>query len=237
MTEKFLVFDVSAQYGHFKNLIQQHLPYIFNSLRTAMAGMISAILGLSKTEYSKYFTRDKARIAVGIINPIKKVRIAENLISTQKSMHKIHERTQIKIEFLKDVCYRIYFTHSDGEIYGKLKRLLAGHETIYSISMGLSENLANYVFRGEFEGQIIDKNGEFVELSSIMPTDILKKGDVEYEDGKEYFTETIPIEMDVDRNVKEYKEVLFERNCKKIKARAGSYIKIRGMDCNIVITK
>ena len=65
--------------------------------------------------------------------------------------------------------------------------------------------------------------------------DALKKGDVEYEDNREYFTETIAVEMDTDRLVKEYKEVLFERNSNQIKARIDSYIRIKDIDENIMI--
>lgn len=101
--------------------------------------------------------------------------------------------------------------------------------------MGLSESLANYVFAGEFEGREVQGNKELVEFSSILPLDALKKGDVEYEDNREYFTETIPVEMDTDRKVKEYKEVLFERNSNKIKARIDSYIRIKDIDENIMI--
>ncbi|HOM03577.1 MAG TPA: type I-B CRISPR-associated protein Cas5b [Acetivibrio sp.] len=236
MTEKYLVFDISAAYGHFKKPYTTTSPLTYSiPTRTAVSGIVAAILGLGKEDYQKHFSKAQAKIAIGIKSPIKKVRISENLINTKKSMNIIHERTQIKIEFLKDVCYRIYFTHSDKQIYERLKELLNGHSTVYTISMGLSENLANYTFAGEFDGREVNGNKEVVEFSSVIPLDILKKGDVEYEDDREYFTETIPVEMDADRNVKEYREVLFERNSYKIKAKADSYIRIEGIDENILI--
>ncbi|WP_243467755.1 type I-B CRISPR-associated protein Cas5b [Acetivibrio straminisolvens] len=218
-----------------KNLILQHLLTYSIPTRTAVSGIIAAILGVGKEDYQKHFTKAQAKIAIGIRSPVKKVRISENLVNTKKSMNIIHERTQIKIEFLKDVCYRIYFTHTDKEIYERLKELLNDHSTVYTISMGLSENLANYTFVGEFDGHEVDGNKEVVEFSSVIPLDILKKGDVEYEDNREYFTETIPMEMDAGRNVKEYREVLFERNSYKIRAKTDSYIRIEGIDENILI--
>jgi len=83
------------------------------------------------------FYKAPSQIAIGIRNPVKKVRISENLINTKKSMNIIHERTQIKIEFLKDACYRIYFTHTDKQIYERLKESLKEHRTVYTISMDL----------------------------------------------------------------------------------------------------
>ena len=227
MAEKYLVFDISASYGHFKKPYTTTSPLTYSiPTRTAVAGIIAAMLGFGKEEYLKHFTKEQAQIGIGIKNPVKKVRISQNLINTKKSIHKIYERTQIKIEFLKDACYRIYFSHKNEQIYQNLKKLLEGHSTVYTISMGLSESLANYVFAGEFEGREVQGNKELVEFSSILPLDALKKGDVEYEDNREYFTETIPVEMDTDRKVKEYKEVLFE---KAIRSKQGidSYIRIK----------
>lgn len=236
MAEKYLVFDVSAFYGHFKKPYTTTSPLTYSiPTRTAVVGMIAAMLGFSKEEYPKHFTKDLAKIGIGIKKPIKKVRISENLINTKKSMNRIHERTQIKVEYLKDVCYRIYFTHKDEEIFNKLKDLLINHSTRYTISMGLSENLANFTFVGEFEGQDVSGNSEFIEFSSVLPVDRISKGDVEYEDEREYFTETLPIEMDAERNVKEYREILFERNCKKIKAKLECFTKIIEIDENIMV--
>ncbi|NLP15261.1 MAG: type I-B CRISPR-associated protein Cas5 [Clostridium sp.] len=236
MAEKYLVFDISASYGHFKKPYTTTSPLTYSiPTRTAVTGIIAAMLGFGKEEYLKYFTKDQAQIGIGIKSPVKKVRISENLINTKKSMNKIHERTQIKIEFLKDACYRIYFSHKNEQIYERLKVLLENHSTVYTISMGLSENLANYTFAGEFEGREVNGNKELIEFSSVLPLDMLKKGDVEYEDEREYFTETIPMEMDCDRKVKEFREVLFERNSNKIKARTDFYIRIEGIHENILI--
>jgi CRISPR-associated protein Cas5h len=236
MAEKYLVFDISAFYGHFKKPYTTTSPLTYSiPTRTAVAGMIAAMLGFGKDEYQKDFTKEAAKIGIGIKKPIKKVRISENFINTKKSINRIQERTQIKVEYLKDVCYRIYFTHKDEKIYGKLKGLLSNHSTVYTISMGLSENLANFAYVGEFEGREVRGDRGFNEFSSVLPVERIRKGDVEYEDEREYFTETIPIEMDEDRNVKEYKEVLFERNSGKIKAKLEGYIEIIGLDENIMV--
>jgi len=41
-------FDISASYGHFKKPYTTTLPYIFNPTRTAVSGIIAAVLGLEK---------------------------------------------------------------------------------------------------------------------------------------------------------------------------------------------
>jgi len=133
MVEKYLVFDISASYGHFKKPYTTTSPLTYSiPTRTAVSGIIAAVLGFGKEDYQEHFTKPQAKIAIGIRNPVKKVRISENLINTKKSMNIIHERTQIKIEFLKDACYRIYFTHTDKQIYERLKESLKEHRTVYT---------------------------------------------------------------------------------------------------------
>jgi len=82
-----------------RNLYYNISPYIFNPDQDAVSGIIAAVLGFGKEDYQEHFTKPQAKIAIGIRNPVKKVRISENLINTKKSMNIIHERTQIRLNF------------------------------------------------------------------------------------------------------------------------------------------
>jgi len=66
-----------------RNLILQHLPTYSIPTRTAVSGIIAAVLGFGKEDYQEHFTKPQAKIAIGIRNPVKKVRISENLINTE----------------------------------------------------------------------------------------------------------------------------------------------------------
>lgn len=220
---KVLVFDVWGEFGHFRKHYTTTSPLTYSiPPRTAIAGMIGAIEGLGKNEYLNYFSKDQACIAVKISSPIKKTRITENLIDTKKAilMGKIRTRTQIRFEFLKDVKYRIYFSHSSGEIYSKLYSMLKEHKSVYTLCLGLSENIANYEFVGEMNARS-EFSDSSKEINSVIPEKELVK--VNFEDGKEYFSETIPIEMLSDREVTEYSRVLFERNAKSIVASVKNF--------------
>ena len=82
--DKILVFDVWGEYAHFRKYYTTTSPLSFSiPPRTAISGLMGAIIGLSKDEYLKYFSKEQAQIAVRILNPIKKVRLAENLINTK----------------------------------------------------------------------------------------------------------------------------------------------------------
>jgi CRISPR-associated protein Cas5h len=219
---KVLVFDVWGEFGHFRKHYTTTSPLTYSvPPRTAIAGMIGAISGLGKDEYLRYFSKKDANIAVKIGCPIKKTRIAENLIDTKIApmMSRIKTRTQIRFELLKDVRYRIYFSHSSEEIYDKLYSMLKEHKSVYTLCLGLSEHIANYEFIGEMEAvsELLDSERE---IHSIIPEKELLK--INFEEGKEYFSETIPIEMLPDREVTEYGKVFFEKNAQSITANVNN---------------
>ncbi|MDD4749617.1 MAG: CRISPR-associated protein Cas5, partial [Methanosarcinaceae archaeon] len=73
---KVLVFDVWGEFGHFRKHYTTTSPLTFSiPPRTAISGMIGAIIGLDKAEYLKYFSKNEAKIAVKIESPVKKTRI------------------------------------------------------------------------------------------------------------------------------------------------------------------
>lgn len=215
---RVLVFDIWGEFGHFRKQYTTTSPLTFSiPPRTSIAGMIGAIIGLGKDEYLQYFSKSDASIAVRIMRPIKKTRIAENLIDTKSAdlMSRIKNRTQIRFELLKDVKYRIYFSHTSEEIYNKLYSLLKEHKSVYTLCLGLSEHIANYEFIGEIVGVSEFSDSEKEVHSIILEKELLK---INFEEEKEYFSETIPLEMIPEREVTEYGKVLFERNAKSIVA-------------------
>jgi CRISPR-associated protein Cas5h len=219
MPERVIVFDVWGDYAHFRKTYSTSSPLTYSfPPRTALSGLIGAIAGLDKTEYFRKFFRDNAEIGCKILEPVKKVRIGENLIDTKSAvkMHLIKNRTQIRFEFVKDPKYRIYFSHSDEQFYKKLKDLLSGHQSVYTPCLGLSQLICNYQFVGEFE---LKKSGEDVQIiDSVVPGKCIQEP--EFEEGREYFSEVMPCEMGEAREITDYREILFERNGKGIKAKA-----------------
>lgn len=227
---KALVFDIWADYAHFKKYYTTTSPLTFSiPPKTTLYGIVSAILGFSKEEYLKNFNEGHCKIAVQIKNPVKKTRINLNLIDTKKAalMSQIETRTQIKTEFLKDAKYRIYFMHQDEDLYNNLKEKLKNHKSVYSISLGLSENLANFKYIEEIEVEKINENS-WQEINTVMriDTENISKGDIDFsQNGREYFSDKIAMEMKSDRTVTDYAQVLFERNGKSIKVNVNQYYK------------
>lgn len=226
-----LIFDVWGYYAHFRRFYTTTSPLTFPiPPRTALCGLIAAIIGKKKedNEYLKYFTLNKASIGLRLLKPVKKVMIAENLIHTKNAkgpgMNLITERTQINFEFLKDPKYRIYFHHTDEDIYQQLKGNLISHKSVYTPCLGLSENIANFEFEGEFKIKS-ETSGGYVQINSVLPTEkIAEKQSINFnrEGDGEYFSIKVPIELNLDRVVTKYSDIFFERTGKLVEAKLKS---------------
>lgn len=234
--EKALLFDLKGDYAHFKRYYTTTSPLTYSiPPKTSLYGLIGAILGLSKERddedyYLNFFQNNKCKIAIEIMKPIRKTRINLNLIDTKtaKMMSRIKNRTQIRTEFVVDPHYRIYFYHENEQIYEKLKFSLEKHKSHFTISLGLSENLANYEFIGEEKIENVSENTEFVEIATVLNVDDnLVKKNVDFTvSGREYFTEKVAKEMKSDREVTKYANLLYEKNGYNIKAKVKAYSEV-----------
>lgn len=227
--EKIIIFDIWGDYAHFRKFYTTTSPLTFSfPPRTAISGIISAILGIDKKEYLKYFLKRDAYIGLKIMDTVKTIRIGENLLDTKKtpsSFFIIEQRKPIRFELLKDAKFRIYFYHSDNNIYSNLIDLLSNHKTVYTISFGLSEFLANYSYIGEFGiSEKKNYNSNVIYIDSVIPTDLVKK--VEFNNSKEYFIINQPSEMTENRIVTEFREYIFEKNGESLSVVIENYYEL-----------
>lgn len=229
---KVLAFDIWGDYGHFRKFYTTTSPLTFSfPPPSTIAGILGAIYGADKDEYLNIFSHDKCKTAIKIVSPVKKVRIGINLINTkgnywQPIKKKNHEpRTQIRTEFLKDPCFRIYIAHEDDNVFSNLYQSIEKHRSAYSVSLGLSELLADFRFVGIYEAE--EKHNDFTELSTPIPVSNLMDNGLEIEANKKYFKEKMPIRMNPDRVVEVYDDVIYEPDGKTIKANIKTYCRLQ----------
>ncbi|MGB9730752.1 MULTISPECIES: type I-B CRISPR-associated protein Cas5b [Calditerrivibrio] len=232
---KVLVFDIWGDYGHFRKFYTTSSPLTFSfPPPPTIAGILGAIYGTDKNtnEYLEIFGTNKCMIALRILNPVKKVRMGLNLLETKgtnfcrpMSDGNFAPRIQIRTEFLKDPRFRIYVSHKDDKVFDRLSEIIELHQPYYTVSLGLSELLADFKYVGVYQAEIITSS-EAAELSTTVLVDNLIKDGLEIETGKKYFKEKIPMVMNKDRVVGKYDYVVFEPDGKKIKARVKTYYRI-----------
>jgi len=222
---KILVFDIFGDYAHFRKYYTTTSPLTFSfPPPPTIAGILGAICGISKEENLKIFNiYDNCQLALRILHPLQKTRIGINLINTKDNKYcllfktKTHEpRTQIRTEFIKSPKYRIYLIHKDQEIFAKLVNFIQFHKSIFNVSLGLSELLADFNFVGLYDSEeLINYEGY---IYSVIPIKKLVGKGINIEANKKYFKEKVPIKMNLDRVVEVYEDVVYEPDGKTIKA-------------------
>lgn len=242
---KIIIFDIFAPYAHFK------VPYTITSpltfpvpSKTAVYGIISAIVGLDKKNYLEEFQDNNCTIAIKINNPIKKIHISENLINTKNvdmfarmNSSKKAPRSQIKIEFLKEPSFRIYISLNDNKLFNEFHTLLREHKSIYTVSMGLSECIANYKYINCIEAEKIKNKDKFINITSILPLD--KIDNVEkinfLEPDKKFIKVHLPLEMKQDRELIKSGDFLIEAKGNDISAVVSDYYRLDSLNENIIL--
>ncbi len=227
-----IVFDIWGDYGHFKKFHTTASPLTFSfPPPTAVIGIVAAILGIDKDSYWDTFSPDNTRVAVRISKPVKKIRTGINVIETKSAgpmFNRIKQRSQIKYEYLKDAHYRIFFSHDNSDLMDRLKKMLIAHKTVYNISLGNAQMLAGFSFAGVYETQELS-GGSYVNVHSVLPLEDNMKVDskiIMFEENRQYTKEIVSTRMNINREVLDYKTVLFDMNAKSISTSVKGIVKV-----------
>lgn len=237
-----IVFDIFAQYAHFKRPYTTTSPVSFPiPSKPTLYGMIAAIIGLDKESYLERFYNQGIKLGITVVNPLDKIYIAENLINTKEDFARFKTHTQIKIEFLKNVKYRIYVSIPQNELASLLLDQLKAHRSVYTFSMGLSECLGNFEFIGRFQSlsHVPDPSStQYIEIHSVIPASELtgeSTSPIRFETGREIFRVSITAEMNPKREIEKMIDIIFERSGNPIASRSKTYEEIPGLNQNIIL--
>jgi CRISPR-associated protein Cas5h len=215
MKSKAIVFDIWGDYAHFRKIETTTSPLTyFIPTGTALAGMISAMIGLNRDSYYDLFSPENTRLAIRIINPLRKTRINISLMDTSRGfcLRDIgkNPRTLVPCEFVKNPKYRIYLQTTNENIRVKFGDFLRKHLSFYTPSLGTANLIANFAYVNEYD---VFKTDEEI-VQSVVRKD---RGRLFIEENKRYGLERIPVYMNQERVVQDYADVIYEVDGKPVK--------------------
>ena len=241
--KEILIFDISSEYGHFRKYNTTTSPLTYSiPTRTSIAGILGAVLGMEREisegiypegaiPVQEFFSKDNSDIAIQIINPVKKQTVAMNLVNTKTSFYNLSKagRTQIEFELLKDAKFRIYLSiNNNQDTFNELTERIKEKKHYYSPYLGLAQFTANLDFVDTVNAEFIEnKEKKYIDIQTAVNLSKIKdENPVSFDYSAMYSANNMPVEMNRNREVQEYSEVLIERNGLPIKARVENYYKI-----------
>lgn len=245
-SKEILIFDIGSEYGHFRKYNTTTSPLTYSiPTRTAIAGFLGAILGMEREvadgvfpdgaiPVQEFFSKANSDIAIQIINPVKKENVAMNLINTAGAKEHFYNltkagRTQIEFELLKNVRYRIYFGLQNSEsTFNELAERIKAKNHHFSPYLGLAQFTATIDFVDVKQSEFIENSEKrFIEIATAVNLSKIKEEHpIDFDYSAMYSANNMPIEMNRNREVQEYSEVLIEKNGLPVKAKVDNYYRI-----------
>lgn len=237
--KEIFIFDISGEYGHFRKYNTTTSPLTYSiPTRTAIAGMLGAILGMERELHDgtypegavpvqEFFSKENAGIAIQILNPVKKVNIGFNLINTKTSFYDLTKagRTQIEFELLKNPKYRVFLGMNENNKFEELQKRIKKKNHHFTPYLGLAQFTANIKYIDLIQAEPIENHhADLIEIiTAVNLSQTFPENPVEFDYSAMYAANNTPIEMNKNREVQEYSEVLIEKNGKPIKAKVKKF--------------
>lgn len=235
---KVLIFDIWGNYAHFKKIYATTSALTYPiPFKTAIYGYVSSIIGGSDSEleldkndnkYLDSFKEGSCKVGIQLMSPIILQRINTNLRPKFGALGPNDNRKPTMVEYVYKPHYRIYFYHSNINIYNNLKENLFDHKSFYTPVLGLAYLISNFKYIDEL-GVKEKNNKELVLIESVIPKSFFIDFDVSstFDNENEIVEiDQYAVEMDTERNVTKRDDILFDRKAKPIKAIVSKYYEI-----------
>ncbi len=235
MRREFTIFDVASDIPHFRRqyAITTALTYPIPP-RTALCGLVGAVLGLPKNESLARFRDEEAVFGLRVLTPLRSAHLSINLLDTKGSAafrpKAVNPHTTMRYEIVRQPRYRIMFSHA--ELGPKLANALNKGESSYTPCLGLAWMIAWFESGARIaEAEIL--SGDTAVLSFVSP---VRSDDIEGEirwdtESGVYQRVRMPAEMQPDRQVTRYESYVIETTGRPIQASVKTYWKLSDGTC------
>jgi len=179
--DKILIFDLTGPMAHFRKFYTNSsaLTYGFPP-RTALMGIVAAILGYERDSY--YEELDRGRFAVAVKVPTRRLIQTVNYVRTKREDLILLRRlgrvsgTQTLLEFLvpggedRLLRFRLFFAHPSAALLGQAADRLKEGRPCFPLYLGITECLATARYVNLFKTQEFQTiaPGTTVQLTSVL---------------------------------------------------------------------
>lgn len=225
----FVRFDVASDLAHFRR------PYAITTAltfpippRTALCGLVGALLGLPKNDGLVYLDDTQAVFGFQLLAPLRTGHISLNLLDTKNNPSfrpkAQNPHTIMRYEIIREPRYRIWFSHQD--LGPRLRDMLLEDNAHFTPSLGLAWMLCWFNNAPAWvEAEQIGETEQGVPpVTLVRANDI--KGDIAWDDQSIYQRIRMPAEMQPDRCVTRYQEYILETTGQPVQAKLNTCWKL-----------
>lgn len=216
---RVIAFEIWGDYAHFRKHYTTSSP-LTHSIPppSALRGLVGAMMGLSRKKYPELLSPDLSKLGVRLLSPVKKMRIPMNYIDTKDGAWltkppKGRLHTQVRVEFLKDPHFEIFFSHKYSDFMDKFVHRLKEHQSVYTPYLGITECIGNFKFHWDSE---VDEYKGISEVVSVFRVESLKE--FKLKGAMNILKERIPIFINSERIREKGDEIIFNPKGKPILA-------------------
>ena len=216
---RVLAFKLEGDFAHFRRHFTTSSP-LTHCLPppSALRGIVGAILGLAPQAFPEKLSSEKSRFGVRLLAPVKKIRLGLNYLDTKDGAWVVKPpkgrlHTQVRVEFLKDPAFEVFFHHEEKALMDELSERLKNHRTVYTPYLGISECLANFEFLWDEEVEPAEGSAKVV---SAFRTQDLE--DLKLRNGVRLLKEVVPVFLDAERRRCLSEEVIFNPHAEPMEA-------------------
>lgn len=228
MKIQLTVFDVAGYLAHFRKYFStaSSLTYSFPP-RTTIAGMIAGILGYERDSYYELFSSEKCRIALKLMEPVRRITHTVNYLMTDKpltikKLRGIGPSAQVHMEVLisgdhslSELRYRIFFNHDDSSVQEAVARRIAEEKFYYPPSLGAANFITDVTYIDTVYGEVFKPEGE-IDVCTVIPTSIIKSLNP-LEGTKIYLEELVPADFTSNRLLSRKETYIYEGSGRRIR--------------------
>lgn len=226
MRREFVIFDVCGDIAHFRRqyAITTALTYAIPP-RTALCGLVGAVLGLPKNDSLADFGDEDAIFGIEIVKPVRTTHVSINLVDTKGNptfrLKAVNPRTTMRYEIIREPRFRVMFSH---RVLGpKLAEALRNRESAYTPCLGLAWMIAWFEENSRtVTGELVmeDRNVRTF-VSPVRSDDV--EGEIHWNAEGVYQRVRMPAVMQPDRKVTRYEQYIIDTTTRPIEVSLKAY--------------